>query len=366
VYLRQLTGDTSCTIDQNIYTLTTRSAISKSMNYLAAKYIKFRLQSYGLTVTEQPFTFNGYEAKNIYAVQTGSLYPNEKLIICAHFDNVAEGRGADDNGTGTVAVLEAARIISKLHPSYTIIYALWSAEEQGLYGSAYYAAQALSGGENIKGVINLDMIGWDNNNPNNLAIYDVLTTTQFMTDKLSSVNSYYGIALTLSKYSQIETRSDNYPFIYRGYPAICLIETDWAGNINYHNSNDVYANVNLTFFNKVVKLAVGTLAELTGVGSMTPVENSTQVPSEFALYQNYPNPFNPGTVIAYDLKTAGYVNLKVFDMLGREVKTLVDGYKPAGKQQVSFTAEGNLASGVYIYSLQAGSLLQIRKMVYNK
>ncbi|MBC8043075.1 MAG: T9SS type A sorting domain-containing protein [Rhizobacter sp.] len=78
------------------------------------------------------------------------------------------------------------------------------------------------------------------------------------------------------------------------------------------------------------------------------------VPSRFGLEQNYPNPFNPSTTIRYDLSAASTVNLKVFDMLGREVQTLVSGKQPAGRYTAPFNA-ANLSSGVYLYRLQTSS-----------
>ncbi len=77
-----------------------------------------------------------------------------------------------------------------------------------------------------------------------------------------------------------------------------------------------------------------------------------EVPSSYALEQNYPNPFNPSTVIRYQLPATGHVTLKIYDMLGREVSTLVDGELEAGHQSVEWTA-ANVASGVYFYRLQA-------------
>jgi len=82
----------------------------------------------------------------------------------------------------------------------------------------------------------------------------------------------------------------------------------------------------------------------------------------FTLKQNYPNPFNPSTTISYQLRTQSNVTLKVFDVLGREVATLVNSVEQAGDKSVNFDA-GNLESGVYYYRLQAGDFIEIKKLV---
>lgn len=94
----------------------------------------------------------------------------------------------------------------------------------------------------------------------------------------------------------------------------------------------------------------------------TDVENETQLPKEFALLQNYPNPFNPSTVITYHLPKASNVKLKVYDIIGNEIATLVNEEKAAGIYKVNFSST-NLASGVYLYKLQAGGFLETRKMI---
>jgi hypothetical protein len=94
-------------------------------------------------------------------------------------------------------------------------------------------------------------------------------------------------------------------------------------------------------------------------------ERSTERPTRFELAQNYPNPFNPSTIIAYTLPVASEVSLKVFDILGREVATLVSGRQAAGRYQVPFTATG-LSSGMYFYRLQAGSFVETKKMMLVK
>jgi hypothetical protein len=92
---------------------------------------------------------------------------------------------------------------------------------------------------------------------------------------------------------------------------------------------------------------------------------SENIPKGFVLDQNYPNPFNPTTNIEFRIADLGFVSLKIYDLLGREVTTLVNNEKPAGKYEVEFNGE-SLASGIYFYKLQAGNFISIKKMILMK
>ncbi len=93
------------------------------------------------------------------------------------------------------------------------------------------------------------------------------------------------------------------------------------------------------------------------------------LPSQFKLSQNYPNPFNPNTTIEFQIPESGLVSLKVYDLLGREVKSLIDEYKQAGSYKVNFNASsinGGLSSGTYFYQLKSGSFVQTKKLMLVK
>jgi subtilisin family serine protease len=106
--------------------------------------------------------------------------------------------------------------------------------------------------------------------------------------------------------------------------------------------------------------------DTTNKSRITKVEGRPSVPTTFELYQNYPNPFNPSTIIQYTLDRPNHTTLKVYDLLGREVATLVDEYQTAGlKPPVHFDAS-RLASGVYLYRLKSGEFSAVKKLVLLK
>jgi len=97
--------------------------------------------------------------------------------------------------------------------------------------------------------------------------------------------------------------------------------------------------------------------------ALTAVENTFgSAPVEFSLFQNYPNPFNPSTNIEFRIADFGFVSLKVYDVLGNEIATLINEEKSAGTYEVEFSAEA-LTSGIYFYSLTAGSFTETKKMI---
>jgi len=111
---------------------------------------------------------------------------------------------------------------------------------------------------------------------------------------------------------------------------------------------------------------------LTGAGTELAKQNiktisykDNAIVKDYSLEQNYPNPFNPTTVIKYQIPKDGHVTLKIFDVLGREVATLIDGFKSQGRYNVTFNA-GNLASGVYIYQLRADDFVANKKLILMK
>ncbi len=263
-FVKELSGEVQTIIGGSPYTIVSRNKSNPS-NDKAADYIKQKLSSYGLTTFDQWFSATG---RNVYGVKTGTQYPNKKYMICAHYDDMPTGTtapGADDNGSGTAAVIEAARIFSQYSSKYTIIFALWDEEEQGLVGSAYYALQAHNAGDSIMGVINMDMIAWDNDNDGVGEIHiRNYGNSNALKDTMVQVNTTYSLGVTPSIQNPGTTASDQASFWNNGYGALLLIEEYYGGDFNayYHTVNDKLMYFNQSYFLKMSKLAFGTVATL--------------------------------------------------------------------------------------------------------
>jgi hypothetical protein len=273
-FVEELSGEVSTIIGGAPYTIISRNKFQPG-NDIAADYIEQKLASYGLDVYNQQFSASG---RNVYGIQTGTKYPDKQYIICAHYDDMPGGLiapGADDNASGTAAVLEAARIFSQYVSDYTIIYALWDEEEQNLVGSKYYAQLAQAEGDSIMGVINLDMIAWDSNDDGVAEIHVRPIAKSFdLKDLMSDINSVYNLGLDLQTINPGTDRSDHASFWSWGYGAILLIE-DFSGddfNAYYHTSNDLVTHFNQAYYLKMSSTANGTLATLANVTGLVPVE----------------------------------------------------------------------------------------------
>ncbi len=142
--------------------------------------------------------------------------------------------------------------------------------------------------------------------------------------------------------------------IHNGIVDTLLSELPRPGGMVFNSKGDLF----ITSFQNNTVLKVTNLP--TAV-----VDEGNSVVNNFSLEQNYPNPFNPSTSIKYWLSSISNVSLKVYDVLGKEVATLVNEEKPAGSYDVKFDAAG-LSSGIYFYKLQAGSLIETKKMILMK
>jgi hypothetical protein len=132
-----------------------------------------------------------------------------------------------------------------------------------------------------------------------------------------------------------------------------IAKTTNSGLNWFYQTSPIYNNLSISSADSLKAWAGGSgLVRTTDGGGTTGINNNTKmIPSNFILYQNYPNPFNPNTVISYQLTVSSYVELKVYDISGNELKTLVGKKQNAGEYKIDFVGSG-LSSGVYFYKLE--------------
>ncbi|HEC75946.1 MAG TPA: M20/M25/M40 family metallo-hydrolase [Thermoplasmatales archaeon] len=244
--------------------------------YNAGEYIYNQFENMSLYVRYDPWSSGSYSDRNVEAVLNGTNASSNKIfIVCAHFDSVPGSPGADDDGSGTAAVLSAAKIMSQYKFEHTIKFVTFSGEEQGLLGSYHYAGEASSNGDNIIAVLNADMIGYTETpaGGTKVKIYEN-TASSWITDIAIEISNTYSqeIGLNVVRLAG-SANSDHYSFWQYGYNAIFYHEYEF--NQYYHSSGDTIDHMNLTYDAVVTRLIVATLAELAELSG--PVENDVGV-----------------------------------------------------------------------------------------
>ena len=333
--------------------------VNSQNNNLAAAYIYESLEQYGL----EPYYDDFYgDGRNVIATQQGTQYPEEYYMICAHYDAV-DYYCADDNGSGTAGVLEAARIFTGLEFEYSIIYALFDREEAGLIGSSQYATAAATNGDEILGVINMDMIAWDDDEDMVVEIHSSYTAnSDQLSDFIVEINDLYGLQTSPSIKIPGTLASDHASFWSNGYPAVLLIEEYWGGDFNpyYHSENDRIDILNMPYFHEMAKLAIGSLADLASPTIETSIDLSNAMSGTYL--RNHPNPFSTQTMVTFTTGKEEYIRLVVYNAQGKEVGVLHDGIAEEGEHSLSFTAS-HLPEGLYFISLQSENRMMTHKIV---
>jgi len=128
---------------------------------------------------------------------------------------------------------------------------------------------------------------------------------------------------------------------------------------------DIYSDAAVDRFTSPNKLVVHPGVSIQLIASPTSVKNNEVSPFNFSLSQNYPNPFNPNTRIDFSIQSSSFVSLKIFDIIGREITTLVSEHLSAGKHSRIWNA-GKMHSGMYFYQLQVGTMTETKKLLLVK
>ena len=335
-----------------------------------ARWIRGRFLAAGLTdVVLDSFQYSGIGLVNVVATIHGTSASAGEIVVGAHYDSYSPSAynsapGADDDASGTSAVMEMARVVTAhgYAPASTIRFIAFSGEEQGLQGSNVYAQRAKSARRPIRAMLNFDQIGYRIAGQGDMDVYLVWYESgeALVALNVDLIQQYTTLTPVLS--TRPRTRSDSYAFASKGYAAVWWLEHD--GTPYYHTTSDLLEYIDGAYAAEIARSALALV--LTLDKSTVDVRPAAEtVPTSLRLYQNYPNPFNPTTGIRFQVSGFSDVKLSVFDILGREVAVLVNERMPAGTYQVTFDGSG-LASGVYFYRLNARSFLACRAMLLLK
>ena len=311
-------------------------------------------------------------SKNIVFRREGEVDPARRVLLGAHYDSYSGptsfecAPGADDNATGTAAVIECARVLRSERLERTVEFVLFDAEELGLIGSRVFAG-ALDSNAVYEGVLNLDMLGWEP-----AAEMTVLVSGRDTTPGDSAIARAVAeaieacdLALEATYVEGEPLASDHMAFWEAGIPAVLLIEGSNGGlTPYYHSCADVAATINDLFHETCTKAALGAVCLLAG---LMPLEEPPVSPPPFALRQNYPNPFNMGTVIRYSLPEPSPVEIAIFDAAGRLIAVLDGGPTRAGENVRHWDGRDRggalVQSGVYFLRLRTRAGEASRKMI---
>lgn len=244
--------------------------IGQPGNRKAAEYLYRTYKSFGYEPEYQWFEPRGAlggKTANVIAILRGSENPELVYIVGSHFDSVMAGPGADDDTTGTAALLEAARVMAAKPLPATIIFASFTGEEAGLLGSREFVRRARVDKTNIVGVLNNDMIGWSNDNRldntiryTNAGIRDIQHSAAMLFSKLITHDARYhkstDATAFFNAFGDIVGGIGSYPVI---------------GNPHYHTATDLLETINHQLVSETCKTTVATLMLL--ASSPSPVKN---------------------------------------------------------------------------------------------
>ncbi len=296
---------------------------------------------------------------NVVATIPGTTRPEDIYIICGHYDDISEipniyAPGADDNGTGAVSTVEAARILKNYGFEGTLRFVCFSREEQGLVGSNAYAGDAYRRGDQIIGALNFDMIGYEDVHPEDV---DVLYNdiSGWLANAYDDAAALYVPDLAVIKKYATYVGSDNSSFWDFGYPSFCGIEDAPLNNPQYHRTADQVSTIDFEFYADVVKAGVATLAELAVIDTAS---SSVTAAFEPAWFKIGPVPSRDKVTIEMSAQAGSPDFFEVHDVTGRLVARVKPANRSAGTRAVwdgTDTSGRRVGPGIYFVKVAGRS-----------
>ncbi len=286
----------------------------------AENWITSRYQDLGYTdIVLQDFSYSAGTSNNIIVTKTGTTFPNTYVIIDAHYDTI-NGPGTNDNGSGTVLLLELARLLKDIDTEYSIKFIHFSGEEDGLIGSSYYVNNTvIPQNLDIKVVFNIDEIGGVNGVTNN-----TITCERDLSNPSSNNAASDAATIVLANcmefYSNLETEisfafaSDYIPFENNGEVITGLYETNVSSVI--HTINDNLTNMDVTYAYEAIKGALGAAMEFAVAYDSLDIDELNLIENAISIS---PNPIHEQLTVSFKKGLSGNIDFKLVDILGKEV-----------------------------------------------
>ncbi len=355
------------------------------------------------------FPFGGTQGRNFSGRLPGLLDEPTTYLISGHYDTEPNTPGADDNGTATAAVMEMTRIFSGYQFRHSIRSIGFDLEESGLLGSFYYVANEIPAWENVDGLLNMEMIGYYDDNPNTQSLpagfnilfpdaYNAVVSDSSRGNFLTNVANVASnslketfdtcaatyvpdlrvISLAAPGNSTVAPdlrRSDHAPFWDGGYKALMLTDAANLRNPNYHTPGDSIATLDLDFYVKNVKAVLATLVKLAD-----PLNASFSVSNPFTIdvpvnltdqmemdqFLVYPNPSSGRFKITFASDGNSPVQINCYNIKGEKVAEVCNQQYTAGNKTIAWTAEDEqgetFANGNYFLKYTHGDRTATRRI----
>jgi hypothetical protein len=336
-------------------------ALQNTLDWLKNQYSSFGYAPSQLQ--EFSYTYSGSSSvvKNLVVTKIGTLYPNQFVIVCGHYDSIV-GTGTNDNGSGIVSILEVARLLKNIPTEYSIKFINFSGEEDGLRGSQNYVSTVVNSTSpkmDIKVVFNLDEVGGVAGATNNTITCERDTASPTSNNAASNVVTNQLIQC-VQLYTPLQTllasayASDYIPFQTNGEIITGLFETNET--THRHTATDLLANMDVVYNYNVAKAAVAATLFYSGANPSTlGLENATfenefkvfQVAAKDSLY------FTLGSIKAETIK------ISLIDLNGKVVlsKSLIND------SPMHSIAVDALSNGMYVIKLEAEGKSITKKIV---
>ncbi len=337
------------------------AALNNTLNWLKTEYL-----SYGYTASqmvEDSYTYSGSTAvcKNLIVTKVGTLYPNTYVIVCGHYDSIT-GTGTNDNGSGTVAILEVARLLQNIPTEYSIKFINFSGEEDGLRGSQHFVNAVVNGTTpkmDIRVVFNLDEVGGvagmtndtitcerdtgtptSNNAASNAKTQELITCTQLY----SPLNTFLASAYA-SDYMTFEDNNE----VITGF-------FEKNETPHRHTATDLLENMDPVYNYNIAKAAIG--ATMHYATANTSVLDNQQF-NEDNQVGFFPNPAKDFLHISKGNITEANYTVSIIDINGKKVMRETF----ANSNLIETMNIGQLPKGIYLTVLETATKQITKKIV---